>query len=114
VLLETVTLGVTIAVEGIIFRNVWIVGLANQDWIQFFPNSLLNHFPASQSDHCPILLSFAGTYRDLPKPFHFEAFGTRNLSSFSVVANAWLDSMVGSLAFSLSRKWKKTKSALKF
>jgi exonuclease III len=49
-------------------------GLANQDWIQIFPNSLINRFPASHSDHCPILLSFAGTYRDLPKPFCFEAF----------------------------------------
>jgi exonuclease III len=57
-------------------------GLANQDWIQIFPNSLLNYFPASQSDHCPILLSSAGTYRDLPKPFRFEAFWTRDLSSF--------------------------------
>jgi hypothetical protein len=89
-------------------------GLANQDWIQIFPNSLLNHFPTSQSDHCPILLSSAGTYRDLPKPFRFEAFWTRDLSSFSVVTDAWLDSVVGSLALSLSRKWKKTKSALKF
>ncbi|XP_062155309.1 uncharacterized protein LOC133863383 [Alnus glutinosa] len=51
---------------------------------------------------------------DLPKPFRFEAFWTRDLSSFSVVTNAWLDSVVGSPALSLSRKWKKTKSALKF
>jgi hypothetical protein len=30
------------------------------------------------------------------------------------VADAWLDSVVGSPAVSLSRKWKKNKSALKF
>jgi hypothetical protein len=81
-------------------------GLVNQDWIQSFPNSLLNH--------CPILLLSAGTYRNLPKPFCFEAFWTRDLSNFSVVAEAWHDSVVGSPAFSLSRKWKNTKSALKF
>jgi hypothetical protein len=89
-------------------------GLANQDWIQIFPNSLLNHFPAFHSDHCPILLSYAGTYMDLPKPFRFEAFWTRDLSSFSIVTDAWHDCVVGSPAFSLSKKWKNTKSALKF
>lgn len=89
-------------------------GLANQEWVQLFPNSLINHFSASHSDHCPILLSTAGTYQNLPKPFQFEAFWTRDSSSFSVVANAWLASNEVSPAFSFSRKWKQTKRALKF
>ncbi|XP_059440565.1 uncharacterized protein LOC132173020 [Corylus avellana] len=89
-------------------------GLANQNWVHSFPNSLVNHFPATQSDHCPILISTDGSYRNLPKPFCFEAFWIRDQSSHSVVAQAWLAEVEGSPAFSLSRKWKSTKSALKF
>ena len=89
-------------------------GLANQGWVQLYPNSLINHLLASYSDHCPILLSTEGSYRNLPKPFRFEVFWTRDQSSHLVVAGAWLDEVEGSPAFSLSRKWKKTKDALKF
>jgi hypothetical protein len=87
--------------------------LANQGWVNLFLNALINHFLASNSDHCPILLSTAGTYRNIPKPFRFEAFWTRDHSSHSVVAKAWLADVEGSPAFSLSRKWKNTKAALK-
>jgi exonuclease III len=88
-------------------------GLANQGWVSLFPNSLINHLLAANSDHCPILLSTTGTYQNLPKPFRFEAFWTRDQASHSVVAEAWLVEVEGSPAFSLSRKWKKTKAALK-
>lgn len=88
-------------------------GLANHNWVHLFPNSLINHFPATRSNHCPLLLSTIGTYRNIPKPFRFEAFWVRDNSSHSVVAKAWLSEVEGSPAFSLSRKWKKTKDDLK-
>jgi hypothetical protein len=89
-------------------------GLANQGWAHLYPNSLLNHLWASHSDHCPLLLSTSGSYQNLPKLFHFEAFWTRDLANHSLVAEAWLSEVAGSPAFSLSRKWKNTKNALKF
>ncbi|XP_059444796.1 uncharacterized protein LOC132176566 [Corylus avellana] len=88
-------------------------GLANQGWVHLYPNSLINHLLASNSDHCPILLSSAGSYQNIPKPFRFEAFWTRDRSSHGVVAEAWLTDVEGSPAFSLSRKWNNTKAALK-
>ena len=88
-------------------------GLANQGWMFLFPNSLISHFLVANSDHCPILLSTSGSYQNLHKPFRFEAFWTRDQASHSVVAEAWLVEVEGSPAFSLSRKWKKTKTALK-
>jgi hypothetical protein len=88
-------------------------GLANQNWVLQFPNSLINHLPATQSDHCPILISTSGSYRNIPKPFRFEAFWTRDKSSHAIVAEAWLVEVEGSPAFSLSKKWKNTKCALK-
>lgn len=50
---------------------------------------------------------------NIPKPFRFKAFWTRDKSSYGVVAQAWLTEVKGSPAFSLSRKWKNTKEALK-
>jgi hypothetical protein len=88
-------------------------GLANHAWVQFFPNALINHLSASYSDHCPILLSTSGTYQNIPKPFRFEVFWTRDQSRHSVVAKALLPLVEGSPAFSLSKKWKNTKNALK-
>jgi len=88
-------------------------GLANLDWVHLFPNSLVNNSLAVNPDHCPILLSTSGSYCNLPKPFRFEAFWTRDHSSHSVVAGAWLADEEGSPAFSLSRKWRRTKVALK-
>lgn len=90
------------------------MGFANQNWVHIFPNSLINHFLAIQSDHCPILLSTSGSYQNIPKPFRFEAFWIRDHYSLKVVADAWLVDVGGSPTFSLSRKWKNTKSALKY
>jgi hypothetical protein len=89
-------------------------GLANQGWVHLYPNSLINHMWASNSNHCPILLSTSGSYQNIPKPFHFVAFWTKDHASHSVVAEAWLSDVAGSPAFSLSKKWKNTKNALKF
>jgi hypothetical protein len=61
-------------------------GLANQNRVHLFPNSLINHIPATQSDHCPVLISTTGSYQNIPKPFCFEAFWTRDKSSHCVVA----------------------------
>lgn len=49
-------------------------GFATREWVHLFPNSIINHLSASNSDHCPLLLSTAGSYINLPKPFRFEAF----------------------------------------
>jgi hypothetical protein len=96
-----------------IIRERLDFGLANQGWVHLYPNSLINYLWASNSDHCPILLSTSGFSQNIPKPFRFEAFWTTVHASHSVVAEAWLSDVVGSLAFSLSRKWKNTKIALK-
>jgi hypothetical protein len=64
------------------------------------------------ANHCPILLSTVGSYYNISRPFRFEAFWTRDKSSFSMVAEAGLAEAGGSPAFSLRRKWKNTKIAL--
>jgi hypothetical protein len=88
-------------------------GLSNKDWIMLFPNAQVKHLPATFSDHNPLLLSTTSNCPNLPKPFKFEEFWTRDLSSHSVIASAWSCPINGSAAFSLSRKIKASKAALK-
>ena len=86
------------------------IGLYNKDWIMLFPNAQVKHLPAQVN---PLLLSTTSNNPNLPKPFKFEEFWTRDISSHSVIANAWSCHINGSIAFSLSRKIKASKAALK-
>jgi hypothetical protein len=114
VLLETVSLGVTIEVEGIIFENGWIAGWLIRIGFKFFQILCLIIFLLLNliiALFCCRLLVLIGICLSLSV---LKPFGLGICPVFSVVADAWLDSVVGSPAFSLSRKWKKTKSTLKF
>lgn len=71
------------------------------------------HLPAVVSNHNPLLLSTHSNRPNLPKPFKFEEFWTRGISSHSVTDGAWTLSVNGSAAFSLSKKIKASKVALK-
>uniref|UniRef100_A0A2N9IBA5 Endonuclease/exonuclease/phosphatase domain-containing protein n=1 Tax=Fagus sylvatica TaxID=28930 RepID=A0A2N9IBA5_FAGSY len=54
---------------------------SNSEWRLLFPNATLLHYPATSSDHNPLILNTSGTILSLPKPFRFEAFWTRDSSS---------------------------------
>ncbi|GLT65286.1 hypothetical protein SLA2020_377250 [Shorea laevis] len=72
-------------------------GLSNHEWIIMFPNALVTHLPATVSDHSPLLLSTNCDRPRLPKPFKFEEFWTRDLSSHTVIATAWSHSLMDRL-----------------
>lgn len=89
-------------------REILDRGLANQNWVHLFPNSLITIFLIIwiiALFFCPLLVLI----RIIPKPFRFEAFWTKDLSSHDVVVQAWFLNVHGSLAFSVSRRWKNTK-----
>jgi hypothetical protein len=88
-------------------------GLFNHSWVLLFPNSHLSHLPALESDHNLLLLSTSGNSPNIPKPFKFEAFWTRDIASHAVIAEAWNYPYNGSPAFALSRKLKASKASLK-
>jgi hypothetical protein len=88
-------------------------GLSNHRWIHLFPNAKISHLPALDSDHNPLLFSTLGDFPSLPKPFKFEAFWVKDISSHSVIANAWNSPFNGSAPFALSKKIKASKVALK-
>jgi exonuclease III len=89
-------------------------GIANCNWINYFPSYSVLHFPAHTSDHSPLLLKSNLPVQSLPRPFRFEAFWTRDPTCGIVINEAWSALIVGSPSFCLLQKLKITKAAIKY
>ncbi|CAL1402102.1 unnamed protein product [Linum trigynum] len=65
--------------------------LCNIAWNSVFPNTVVRHLPRLNSDHNPILTSFAsqGQSSNLSRPFKFEAAWLTSNTLLSTIAGAW-------------------------
>jgi hypothetical protein len=88
-------------------------GLASSQWIHLFSSFSVQHLPAITSDHNALLLQTTTPLNNLPRPFKFEEFWTKDPSCRNVISTAWSSVFVGSPAYSLTKKLKATKNALK-
>jgi hypothetical protein len=88
-------------------------GMASTQWIHLFPFFSLRYLPTYASDHNPILLNTTASNTSLLRTFHFEEFWSKDPSCKEVISNAWNLYCVGSPAFTLTKKLKNTKVALK-
>jgi hypothetical protein len=85
---------------------------SNSEWRLLFPNATLLHYPATSSDHNPLILNTSGTILSLPKPFRFEAFWTRDSSSSQVIQDTWNHVSFGSPFYQFLQKIKTSKKFL--
>uniref|UniRef100_A0A2N9IIB3 Reverse transcriptase domain-containing protein n=1 Tax=Fagus sylvatica TaxID=28930 RepID=A0A2N9IIB3_FAGSY len=85
---------------------------SNTEWRTTFPRASVHHFPATSSDHNPIILNSTGFESTNPKPFRFEAIWTRDGSSTQVIKHAWDHLVFGSPLFKFIKKLKATKKDL--
>lgn len=81
--------------------------MANDLWKLQFPNATVLHLPATQSDHCPLLLRTAPNNHNLIRPFKFESMWTDHISTECVINEAW------KRGHTLVSKIKNTKMTLK-
>jgi hypothetical protein len=89
-------------------------GIANCNWINFFPSYSVVYFLAHTSDHSPLLLNSNLLVQSLPQPFRFEAFWTWDPTCGIVIEEAWSAFIAGSPSFCLITKLKITKTAIKY
>jgi hypothetical protein len=89
-------------------------GIANSNWISFFPSYSVIHLPTHNSDHSHLLLNYNLPVQSLPWPFRFEAFWTRDPTCGVVIDEAWSALIAGSPSFCLTQKLKITKDAIKY
>ncbi|XP_068329793.1 uncharacterized protein [Pyrus communis] len=93
--------------------------LANEQWQQLWPNSLVMHGTAIASDHCPIILNSNLEGPRGRKMFRFEAFWVAEEECKNLVENCWecrhngrcVDRWVRSLNDCRNRlsRWNRTK-----
>ncbi|KAF4367027.1 hypothetical protein G4B88_016739 [Cannabis sativa] len=64
-------------------------GLASSEWRILFPQAIINHLAASESDHRPLLLDTMGGAKCKGRQFKYENMWARDPRSFWVVKEAW-------------------------
>uniref|UniRef100_A0A803QHJ4 Reverse transcriptase domain-containing protein n=1 Tax=Cannabis sativa TaxID=3483 RepID=A0A803QHJ4_CANSA len=64
-------------------------GLASPDWRILFPNAIINHLAATESDHRPLLMDTMGGIKSKGRQFKYENMWARDPRSFWVVREAW-------------------------
>ena len=86
-------------------QNTWIRldrDVATIDWILRFPTTRIHHLDAFHYDHKPLLLCPDFEYKRFyirGKPFPFEAMWLKDLSSESVIKDAWGEQAVSKLVW---------------
>lgn len=89
-------------------------GIANCNWIHYFPSYSVVHLPAHNSDHCPLLLNTSLPVPSLPRPFRFEEFWIRDPTCGIDIEETWSPFVVSSHSYCLTKKLTLTKEAIKF
>ncbi|KAF4377991.1 hypothetical protein G4B88_004598 [Cannabis sativa] len=64
-------------------------GLASPEWRILFPNAIVNHLAAIESDHRPLLMDTTGGIKSKGRQFKYENMWARDPRSFWVVKEAW-------------------------
>lgn len=87
--------------------------LANEKWLELFPETTVKVLPRIASDHSPLLLDLCGSSIAKRKPWRFEDFWLQLPASQGVVDRAWRRCVRGNIFRQLSCKIRRTKEALK-
>lgn len=88
-------------------------GTANIPWRVAYQNPIIQHYTLTISDHVPLVLALNGLGNSAPKAFKFESFWIRDSSCMGVVAAAWHQCSGTSSAYSLFKKIRATRFALR-
>lgn len=78
--------------------------LTNIEWIEKFPNSVVQQMPMVGSDHCLLVLQQKVKEKKARRCFKFESFWSEENECVDVVKENWKTDRKGSYSFKLMRK----------
>ncbi|XP_071902725.1 uncharacterized protein [Coffea arabica] len=87
--------------------------LVNQQWLDFLPNTSVQHLNHTSSDHSPLLVSMRPASASVPKSFKFQTFWISNPGFISTVQSNWELSTQGYGMYRLAFKLKRLKTWLR-
>lgn len=87
--------------------------VANQKWLDLFPNFKVVHLNATSSDHLPVLVDWWGRKKEWHKKlFRYEEGLSVKKGCIEMVGSAWSKECNGSLMFQVTEKIKATRLQL--
>ncbi|XP_074266773.1 uncharacterized protein LOC141590057 [Silene latifolia] len=87
--------------------------LGSRDWLSFFPDSGIKHYPIQISDHAPIEVNLQLVKNDGKRPYKLDAWTLDNEECLERVRSAWGQRDVGSPSFQVARKLTRVRSTVK-
>ena len=88
-------------------------GVASLEWINLFPNAILNHHIFTSSDHCQVSLCLKLHQGRKAPPFKFNKIWTTRKDFDIIIKKAWCTRFNGSFMFCLAKKCKLLKEKAK-
>ncbi|XP_074299115.1 uncharacterized protein LOC141630143 [Silene latifolia] len=87
--------------------------LASKDWLIYFPNSGIKHYPVQISDHAPIELDLHLTESEGKRPYKMDAWVLDHEECMQGIRASWNLEVVGSPAFRVVRKLARVRTSAK-
>ncbi|KAM6543567.1 hypothetical protein CsatB_008014 [Cannabis sativa] len=87
--------------------------LANQEWLDQYPNDEAMFLNEGTFDHTPAILSLHPRWRSGKKPFKYFRMWSSHPNYFNKVSEVWHKEMRGTRMYQLIRKLKELKATLK-
>ncbi|XP_071906094.1 uncharacterized protein [Coffea arabica] len=87
--------------------------LINQQWLNFLPNTSVQHLNRATSNHTPLLVNLRSADASVPKPFKFQNFWVSSSDFKPTVQNNWELSTQGYGMYRLAFKLKRLKACLR-
>ncbi|XP_071940756.1 uncharacterized protein [Coffea arabica] len=87
--------------------------LVNQHWLDFLPNTSVQHLNRATSDHSPLLVTLRPAAASFPKSFKFQSFWVSSLGLLLLVQSNWDLPTQGYGMYRLAFKLKRLKACLR-
>ncbi|XP_071925054.1 uncharacterized protein [Coffea arabica] len=87
--------------------------LINQQWLNFLPNTSVQHLNRATSDHTPLLVNLRSADASVPKPFKFQNFWVSSSCFKSTVQSNWELPTQGYGMYRLAFKLKRMQACLR-
>nr|XP_027109270.1 uncharacterized protein LOC113729143 [Coffea arabica] len=87
--------------------------LVNQHWLDFLPNTSVQHLNRATSDHSPLLVSLRPAAPSFPKSFKFQSFWVSSPGLLPLVQSNWDLATQGYGMYRLAFKLKRLKTCLR-
>ncbi|XP_074266883.1 uncharacterized protein LOC141590176 [Silene latifolia] len=87
--------------------------LGSKEWLYYFPNTGIKHYPIQISDHAPIEIDLNLVRSESKRPYKVDAWALEHEECLERIRSAWAISDAGSPAYQITRKLSRARTSVK-